>query len=197
MNSNTPQDEIRDEQVDKAVEKTAEEHAPDNDSASEDIHGEAENQPEIVVEDAPLEPTAEDLLEAEKEKFLRLAAEYDNFRKRSVKERDTLYQSARADTVTKLLPVYDNLLRAMETPCTDESFFKGIEMTMTQFVEILNGMGVEEIPAMGEKFDPERHNAVSQASVEGVESGIITTEMQKGFTINGKVIRHSMVQVNS
>ena len=152
---------------------------------------------EAVVEDAPKEQTPDELLAAEKEKFLRLAAEYDNFRKRSIKERESLYRTAKSDTVTKLLPVYDNMLRALETPCSDEAYFKGVEMTTTQLTEILKALGVEEIPAVGEPFDPERHNAVSQVSVEDTDSGVITAEFQKGFMIDGKVIRHSMVQVNS
>ena len=153
--------------------------------------------PEPLVEEASKEPTLEEQLDAEREKFLRLAAEYDNFRKRSVKERESLYRTAKADTVTKLLPVYDNMSRALETPCSDEAYFKGVEMTTTLFTELLTSLGVEDIPAVGEVFDPERHNAVSQASVEDAESGVITAEFQKGFTIDGKVIRHSMVQVNS
>ena len=152
---------------------------------------------EPVVEDTPKEPTLDELLAAEREKFLRLAAEYDNFRKRSIKERETLYRTAKADTIAKLLPVYDNMSRALEIPCSDEAYFKGVEMTTTQFTELLAGLGVEEIPTVGEAFDPERHNAVSQASVEDMESGVITAEFQKGFTIDGKVVRHSMVQVNS
>ncbi|NLB29749.1 MAG: nucleotide exchange factor GrpE [Clostridiales bacterium] len=166
-------------------------------TTAEDRAANAAARPEVVVEDAPREPTPEEQLDAEKEKFLRLAAEYDNFRKRSVKERETLYRSAKADTVTKLLPVFDNLTRALEAPCSDESFFKGVEMIMTQFMEILAGLGVEEIPAVGEKFDPERHDAVSQANEEDVESGVITAEFQKGFTLDKKVIRHGVVQVNT
>ena len=179
MGSKKPQDEIINEQP-------------------EETEGtEAPEQPEAVAPDALSEPTPEELLDLEKEKFLRLAAEYDNFRKRSTKERETLYHSAKADTVTKLLPVYDNMLRALEAPCSDESFFKGIEMMMMQFAEILQGLGVEEIAAVGDKFDPERHNAVSQATEDGTESGVITAEFQKGFTLDKKVIRHSMVQVNT
>ena len=181
-----------------ATKKKKDEPIPDQPvETTETVETAEESQPEAVVEDAPKDLTAEELLSAEKEKFLRLAAEYDNFRKRSVKERESLYRTAKADTVTKLLPVYDNMSRALETPCSDEAFFKGVEMTTTQLTEILTSLGVAEIPAVGEVFDPERHNAVSQASVEDVDSGIITAEFQKGFMIDGKVIRHSMVQVNS
>ena len=164
---------------------------------TENTETETTELPEPMVEEAPKEPTLEEQLDAEREKFLRLAAEYDNFRKRSIKERESLYRTAKADTVTKLLPVYDNMSRALETPCSDEAYFKGVEMTTTLFTELLTSLGVEEIPAVGEVFDPECHNAVSQASVEDADSGVITAEFQKGFTIDGKVIRHSMVQVNS
>ena len=185
MGTKKKKDEIIDEQP---VDNTEETDAADTETKEET---------ETVVEDAPKDASPEDQLEAEREKFLRLAAEYDNFRKRSVKERESLYRTAKADTVIKLLPVYDNMARALEVPCSDEPFLKGVEMTATQFAEILKGLGVEEIPAVGEAFDPERHNAVSQASVEDTESGVITAEFQKGFTLDGKVIRHSMVQVNS
>lgn len=134
-------------------------------------------------------------LAAEKDKYLRLAAEYDNFRKRSMKERETTYSDARADTVTRILPVYDNLERALKMECADEAFYKGIEMTMTQLTEILEGMNVLPIKAAGEPFDPNRHNAVM--SVENPELGekVVAEEFQKGFVFGERVIRHSTVIV--
>lgn len=165
--------------------------APDAEAATEVVEDAAE-----VVE-ATAEPTAEELIAAERDKYLRLAAEYDNYRKRSAKERETTFSDARADTVAKLLPVYDNLIRALGTPCADETYAKGVEMMYTQFTEILANLGVAEIPAVGEPFNPEHHNAVSQVENPDVESGIITAEFQKGFLYNGKVIRHSMVQVSN
>ena len=134
-------------------------------------------------------------LASERDKYLRLAAEYDNFRKRSIKERETLYSDARADTITRLLPVYDNLERALKMECADEAFYKGVEMTMTQLTELLEGMNVREIPSVGEVFDPNRHNAV--ARVENPELGekIIAEEFCKGFMLGDRVIRHSIVVV--
>ncbi|MDR0904555.1 MAG: nucleotide exchange factor GrpE [Oscillospiraceae bacterium] len=167
------------------------ENTPENENETEPQI--IETEPEIV--ETPAEPTADELLAAEKDRYLRLAAEYDNYRKRSQKEREAVYADVRADTVTKLLPVYDNLARALAAPCSDEKFLEGVELTFTQFSEILKNLGVEEIAAVGEKFDPERHNAVSQVDNPDTESGTITLEFQKGFTLNGKVIRHSMVQV--
>jgi len=137
----------------------------------------------------------QDELAIDRDKYLRLAAEYDNFRKRSAKEREMVYNNARTDVISKLLPVYDNLERALKMECADESFYKGVEMIMTQLTETLNDLGVEEIPAVGQPFDPNRHNAVM--SVENPELGenIIAEEYQKGFILGDRVIRFSTVVV--
>ena len=134
-------------------------------------------------------------LTAERDKYLRLAAEYDNYRKRSVKERETVYSDARADAIMRLLPVYDNLERALKMECADEAFYKGVEMTMTQLTEILEGMNVKRIPAVGEPFDPNRHDAVM--SIEDPELGekIVAEECKTGFMLGERVIRHSTVVV--
>jgi len=134
-------------------------------------------------------------LAAERDKYLRLAAEYDNFRKRSKLEKDMTYQQARVDAITRLLPVYDNLERALKMECSDEAFYKGIEMTMTSLDEILENMEVVQIKAVGEPFDPNRHNAVM--SIENPELGekIVAEEYQKGFMLGDKVIRFSTVVV--
>ena len=136
-----------------------------------------------------------DELTAERDKYLRLAAEYDNYRKRSTKEREMMYGDARADTITRLLPVYDNLERALKMDCSDEPFYKGVEMTMTQLTEILENMGVKQIPAAGEPFDPNLHDAV--ITIENPELGekIIAEECRKGFMLGDRVIRHSTVVV--
>ena len=138
---------------------------------------------------------AQEELAALRDKHLRLAAEFDNFRKRSAKERELRYNDARADAITRLLPVYDNLERALKVECADEAFYKGIEMTMTQLSEILESMDVAIIPAVGEPFDPNRHNAVM--NIENPELGekIIAEEFQKGFTLGDRVIRFSTVVV--
>ncbi len=152
-----------------------------------------------AAEEAPTEPTKEEQLEAElaaeHDRFLRLAAEYDNFRKRTQKEREALYTDVKANTVASLLPVYDNLERALAAECTDEAFYKGVEMTMNQLKSIFESIGVSEIPAVGEKFDPNFHNAVMQVEAEDAESGTIVAEFQKGFKLGDKIIRFSMVQV--
>lgn len=134
-------------------------------------------------------------LAAERDKYLRLAAEYENFRRRSAKERDKTYSDARVESISRLLPVYDNLERALKMECSDEAFYKGVDMTMTQLKEILGGMGVRDIPAVGEPFDPNRHNAVM--TIENPELGekIVAEEFQKGFMLGDRVIRHSTVVV--
>jgi molecular chaperone GrpE len=172
----------------KGVPEEEPEAAPDGAAETE-----APAQPETV--ESPPEPDAEELLAAERDKTLRLAAEYDNFRKRSRAERESLYAEVRAETTAKFLPVYDNLARAIKTGCSDEAFLKGVEMTMTQLNEALASLGVEEIASVGERFDPARHNAVSH--IENAELGeqVIAEEFQKGFAISGKVIRHSIVVV--
>ena len=154
---------------------------------------------ETVEEEAAPQKTEADLLKeelaAEKDKHLRLMAEYDNFRKRSQKEREALYTDVKADTIAKLLPVYDNLERALKAPTADEAFYKGVEMTMTQLLDIFDKMGVKPIAAQGEKFDPERHNAVMHVDDDSVEDNTIVEEFQKGFILGEKVIRFSMVKV--
>ena len=134
-------------------------------------------------------------LAAEKDKHLRLLAEYDNFRKRSQKERENIYSDVRADTIIKLLPVYDNLERALKQETADEAYRKGVEMTMKQLEEILAKLGVTAIEAVGKEFDPAVHNAVMHIEDENLGAGIVAQEFQKGFKLGDKVIRFSMVQV--
>ena len=148
-----------------------------------------------VITEPELSESPQNDLATERDKYLRLAAEYDNFRKRSAKEREMIYSSARTDVITKLLPVYDNLERALKMECIDESFYKGVEMIMTQLTETLNDMGVQIIPAVGEPFDPNRHNAVMSIEDPNLGEGIVAEEYQKGFILGDRVIRFSTVVV--
>ena len=125
----------------------------------------------------------------------RLAAEYDNYRKRSQRERDSIFNDVRSDTVTKFLPVYDNLVRALEQSTADEAYRKGVEMIMTQFKDILSRLGVTEIESVGKTFDPALHNAVMHDTDESQGENIIVQELQKGFKMGDKVIRFAMVKV--
>ena len=151
---------------------------------------EVETQPE-----APETDPWEEKYNAEHDSFLRLAAEYDNFRKRTIKEKEQSYGNGRADTVEKLLPVYDNLARALKQETADAAYKKGVEMTMTELVKILNGLGVEIFGEEGEAFDPNLHNAVLHIDDEGISENTITQVFQQGFKMGDKVIRFAMVQV--
>ena len=151
----------------------------------------AEEAPAAEVEAAP----AVDEASAANERYLRLMAEYDNFRKRSAKERENIYTDVRVDTVTKFLPVYDNLERAMKAETADEAYKKGVEMTFNQLLDVFKKLGVEEIEAVDKPFDPNFHNAVMHVDDEALGEGVIVEEFQKGFKIGDKVIRFSMVKV--
>ena len=116
----------------------------------------------------------------EREAHLRLAADYDNYRKRTIKEKDASYGNGKADAVAKILPVYDNLERALNQPCTDEAYKKGVEMTMTQLVSILAGLGVEIFGNVGDVFDPNIHNAVMHTEDPELGENVISQVFQKG-----------------
>ena len=156
---------------------------------------------EEVVSEEPTEEAApeanpwEEKFNAEHDARLRVAAEYDNFRKRAVKEKDAAYGNGKADAVAKMLPVYDNLERALNQACEDAAFKKGVEMTMTELVKILNGLGVEIFGEAGDSFDPNLHNAVMHTEDESLGENVIAQVFQKGFKIGEKVVRFAMVQV--
>ena len=142
-----------------------------------------------------LKAETEAALAAEKDKYLRLAAEYDNYRRRSQKEKENTYSDGKADTVLQLLPVYDNLARALKAECSDPNFYKGVEMTMTQLLGIFEKLGVTPIEAEGQPFDPAEHNAVVHVEDETLGENLVVEEFQKGFKLNDKVIRFAMVKV--
>ena len=134
-------------------------------------------------------------LAKEHDNYLRLAAEYDNFRKRSQKEKDSLYTDVKAETVEKFLPVYDNLERALAQQTVDEAFKKGVEMTMTQLTGVFEKLGVTAFAAAGDPFDPSLHNAVMHTEDESAGENTIVEVFQKGFRAGDKVIRFAMVKV--
>ncbi len=146
---------------------------------------------EAAVEANPFE----EKYNAEHDAHLRLAAEYDNFRKRTVKEKEASYGNGKADAVAKMLPVYDNLERALNQPTEDAAYKKGVELTMTELVKILNGLGVEIFGNTGDAFDPNLHNAVMHIDDESMGENVIAQVFQKGFKIGDKVVRFAMVQV--
>ncbi|MDO4516397.1 MAG: nucleotide exchange factor GrpE [Bacillota bacterium] len=167
-----------------------------------------QNKPESQQEETP-EETAETVQEPEQspeealqaaireqeDKYLRLLAEYDNYRKRSQKEKENAWTSAKADTAKEFLPVYDNLERALKQETADEAYAKGVQMIMTQLKNVLEKLGIEEIPAQGETFDPNVHNAVMHVDDEALGENVVAEVFQAGFKIGDKVIRHAMVKV--
>ena len=135
-------------------------------------------------------------LESVKDQFVRLTAEYDNYRKRTAKEKDALYQDAKADTIKEFLAVYDNLERAVSVEGDEDSpHKKGLEMIFHQYQEILKKLGVAEMEALGQPFDPEKHNAVMHIDDESLGESVVSQVFQAGFTLGDKVIRHAIVQV--
>ena len=130
-----------------------------------------------------------------REQFLRLAAEYDNYRKRTAKEKESLWTDAKADTVQAFLPVYDNLERALKQDTADEAYKKGVEMTMTGLLKALEGLGVTQIDAAGQSFDPNIHNAVMHVEDETLGENTVAEVFQSGFLLGEKVIRFAMVKV--
>ena len=150
---------------------------------------------ETPVEETPEVNPWEEKYNAEHDSFLRLAADYDNFRKRTVKEKEASYGNGKADTIAKLLPIYDNLERALNQPTEDAAYKKGVEMTMAELVKIFTGLGVEIFGNVGDGFDPNLHNAVMHIDDESLAENSISQVFQKGFKIGDKVVRFAMVQV--
>jgi molecular chaperone GrpE len=129
------------------------------------------------------------------DKYLRTLAEYDNYRKRSQKEREGVFGDAQAMTAGLLLPVLDNLDLALQQPCADEEYKKGVELIAKQFREILEKMGVTEIPAQGQPFDPRYHDAVMHVEQEELPENTVSQVLRKGYQLGDRVIRCAMVQV--
>jgi len=150
---------------------------------------------EAVTEETPEVNPWEEKYNEEHDSYLRLAADYDNFRKRSQKEKEQSYGNGKADAIEKLLPVYDNLERALNQDTEDAAYKKGVEMTMTQLVSIFEGLGVEIFGAVGDQFDPNIHNAVMHTEDENAAENTITQVFQKGFKLGEKIVRFAMVQV--
>ena len=140
------------------------------------------------------EKHAQEMAEAN-DRYLRLAAEYDNFRRRTQKEKDNRYNDGKTDTLIKFLPVYDNLARALGTPTEDEAYRKGVEMIMTAFTDTMTKLGIEKIESLGQTFDPTVHNAVMHVDDETKGENEIVEVFQEGFKIGEKIVRFAMVKV--
>ena len=156
---------------------------------------------EEVTEEAVVEETTTDVnpfeekYNAEHDALLRLAAEFDNFRKRTTKETEASYGNGKADAVAKMLPVYDNLERALNQPTEEEAYKKGVELTMTELVKIFTALGVEIFGAVGDTFDPALHNAIMHNEDPELGENTVSMVFQKGFKLGDKVVRFAMVRV--
>lgn len=188
--------------------------APEEELMTEAAPVEAVEAPKTAeTAEAPEEPAAEgkkgkkkksreaealEACEAEKkeleDRYLRLMAEYDNYRRRTQKERENIYPDAVADTLKELLPVLDNLQRALDTPCADENYITGIQMIRTGLEEFLKKMGVETFGKAGEPFDPNLHNAVMHIEDENLEKNVVAQVFQSGYRRGDRILRHAMVQ---
>ena len=129
------------------------------------------------------------------EKYMRTLAEYDNYRKRTIKEKESIYPEAKAVVIEKFLPVMDNFQRAIDSAENKDGFYEGVVMLKKQMDDVLTALGVEEIKSVGEEFNPEFHNAVMHIDDEEQGENVIVEEFQKGYKIGDRVVRHSMVKV--
>ena len=180
----------------------------------EEITEEVEKNPEDVIEQTASDesiPSDEEIseyndtaskideiesaLEETKDKYLRLMAEYDNYRKRTAKEKTETYNNAVSDSITEILPVIDTFEMALKTECSDESFKTGVEKIYNMFRKSLEKRGVTEIEALGKEFDPNLHNAIKQVEETDYAENYVCEVFQKGYRLGKKVIRHSMVAV--
>ncbi len=185
-------EEVADEKNDADTNKIADE-AQDNEQETS-----SEEKQESTAEEKP-EPTAEEKLTKEldeqKDKYMRLAAEYDNFRKRSAKESLDISATTIGNTVSEILPVFDNFERALNAETTDEKYKSGVEMIFNQFGEALKKLGVEIIDPLGETFDPNIANAINQIEDDKLGENEVAQVFQKGYKIGDKIIRYAMVVV--
>ncbi len=161
----------------------------ENEEVKEDV-----KQEDVQQERTELEQKQEELDDLT-DRYKRVLAEFENFKKRSSKERESLYSSILGDVVEVMLPVVDNLENAAKVETQDENYKKGVEMVLKQFKDVLQSKGVEEIKTVGETFDPSLHEAVSSIQDENLGEKEIAQEYRKGYKIGDKVIRHSMVVV--
>ena len=161
----------------------------------EEIKDEAVNEAAEVEVEEKKEPTLEDQLNDAKDQLLRTAAEYANFRARSAKEKEQTFSNAKGTVIAEILPVIDNLERAVAQDTADyESLKKGVEMTLNGIVSALEKLGVESYGEAGDTFDPNYHNAVMHIDDDSLDENVITDVFQKGYKINDRVIRPAMVK---
>lgn len=178
----TPEEELMTEETAEAAEP-AEEAAPEQKKGKKKKSREAEALEKCEAEKKELE-----------NRYLRLMAEYDNYRRRTQKERENVYPDAVANTLKELLPLLDNLQRALDTPCADENYLTGIKMIQAGFEEYLKKMGVETFGKAGEPFDPNLHNAVMHIEDDSLGKNVVAQVFQSGYRRGDRILRHAMVQ---
>ena len=203
---NSPEEEAEVKAAEEAEETPAEPEAAasaEPEAAVKEPEEKKEPAKESAEEKKPKKKKPHDAEELEKvkkqlaeqqDRYLRLVAEYDNYRKRTQKEREGIYPEAVANTIKELLPLFDNFQRALDTPCADESYAKGIEMIEKSLEEFLKKMGVEAFGKAGETFDPNLHNAVMHVDDESLGKNVIAQVFQSGYRIGDRILRHAMVQ---
>ena len=191
-----PQEEAPQEE--QKPEEKAEGTAPESQEAEKTAKGKKKKEKTYTFTREQVEQMelAAKQLDSVKDQFVRLTAEYDNYRKRTTKEKESIYQDAQIDTIKAFLPVYDNLERAASAEGGEDSpHKKGLEMIFHQYQEILGKLGVTEIQALGETFDPEKHNAVMHIDDENFGENVVSQVFQAGFMLGDRVLRHAIVQV--
>ena len=182
-------------------ENKAEQTAPEQQAEVQTEPQAEQTQPQGEAQSESADPllteleSLKDQVAQQEDKYLRLAAEYDNYRRRTAKEKDSIWNDAKADAAVAFLPVYDNLERALKQETADEAFKKGVEMTMTQLKSVLEKLVITEIPALGQTFDPNLHNAVMHVEDENFGENTVCDVFQAGFQLGDKVIRFAMVKV--
>ena len=169
------------------VQETAGQPAPEQPVSEQPVSEQQASDPKLQA--------LQDQLAQMNDQYLRLLAEYDNYRKRTAREKEATWNDAKAATVKALLPVYDDLERALRQDTADEAYRKGVELTMAGLQKALTSLGVEEIPALGQSFDANLHNAVMHVEDEALGENIVKEVYQAGFKLGETVIRYAMVVV--
>lgn len=190
-NENT---EVNEELNNNSTENNENENQETSSNMQFEVEPQTEEERELKILKDKVEQQRKELEEND-DRIKRLMAEFENFKKRSDKERTSMYNSVMGDVVTKLLPVIDNLEQAAAVETSDEQYKNGVQMVLNQFKEVLNSNGVKEIEAVGKTFDPSLHEAVSSVVDENLGAKVIKEEFRKGYTLGDKVLRHSLVVV--
>ncbi len=195
--SEAEKDKLNTEEAENAEEitETAEENAEASEESAEQAEQTEEPAPDPVAELEGKVKALEEAAAKDKDRYLRLLAEYDNFRKRSIQEKDAASANATAKAALEVISVIDNFERAMDAECSDENYKKGVEMIYNQFTDVIKKLGVEEIDALGQEFNPNLHNAVNHVEDENFGENTVCQVYQKGYKLGDKVIRCAMVVV--